>query len=81
MGINVDFVKEDGRIVKIEIGPEGFMDKKEFKELLEVVKRLDERKFDPVLSTWVAPLTTDNFKTIDIVLSKEQREKLEEELQ
>ena len=80
MGIKVDFIKENGKIIKLEIGGNGFIDRKKFKELLETVKTLDDRKYDPILSTWIVPLNMNNFKIIESILSEEQRKKLEQEL-
>jgi len=80
VGIKVELKKEDGKIISVSVGGEGFIDKKRFKELLSVIKTLDEREFDSYRKVWVAPLTRDNVKKLELILSNAEIEALKKEL-
>ncbi len=72
MGVRLDLVTSDGAIHDLDIGGEGYLDKQQFQEILDVVKELDDREFDSTLKRWRAPLTKDNISTLELVLSQEQ---------
>lgn len=79
MGVKLNLIKPDGKIVKLEIG-EGYLEKDQFQEILSVVKDLEDREYDSTVQSWNAPLTESNINILELVLDEEEIEDLKEEL-
>lgn len=75
MGLMLELRKGDGNTIKFDLGGSGFIDKGKFQEILKTIKSLDERNFEPALKIWFAPLTEDNIKKIQDLISEEEYQK------
>lgn len=79
MGVKLDLVKQDGKIIHLDIG-EGYLEKDEFDEILSVVKDLEDREYDSTVKKWNAPLTEDNIQILELILSEDKIKELKDEL-
>lgn len=80
MGVKLDLIKPDGRIINLEVG-EGRLEKDRFDTIVSIIKDLEGRDYDATAKRWNAPLTEDNVKRLELILDEEEIEELEAELE
>lgn len=64
----------------MELG-DGYLEKDRFNELLSVVKDLEGKDYDSIAKRWTAPLTESNLTKLELILSEEDYNYLEGEIE
>lgn len=76
MGVKVELRDGKGKMVKLNLGGDEFMQKSRFKEIIKAVKEMEGAEYDPALKMWFAALSKENLFCIDDYIDAEDRKKV-----